>query len=86
MGLLHIGFLVNFISMPVICGFTNAAALIIGASQLHTLFGIQGKTETFVDSIVKVVKNIKQVKLWDTVLGVVSIIILVSLKVIIIIQ
>ncbi|XP_044584519.1 sodium-independent sulfate anion transporter-like isoform X1 [Cotesia glomerata] len=80
MGLLHIGFLVNFISMPVICGFTNAAALIIGASQLHTLFGIQGKTKTFIDSIVKVFKNIKQVKLWDTVLGVVSIIILVGLK------
>ncbi|XP_057330225.1 sodium-independent sulfate anion transporter isoform X1 [Microplitis mediator] len=80
MGLLHIGFLVNFISMPVICGFTNAAALIIGASQLHTLFGIQGRTETFIDSIVKVGKNIREIKLWDTVLGVASIITLVCLK------
>ena len=37
MGLMRAGFLVNFLSHPVISGFTSAAALIIGASQLkHT--------------------------------------------------
>ncbi|XP_034940504.1 sodium-independent sulfate anion transporter-like isoform X2 [Chelonus insularis] len=80
MGILHIGFLVNFISMPVICGFTNAAALIIAASQFHTLFGIEGRTENFIDSIIKVVLNIQKVKLWDTLLGLVCIVALVGLK------
>ncbi|KAK0169011.1 hypothetical protein PV327_002762 [Microctonus hyperodae] len=80
MGLLHIGFVLDFVSMPVICGFTNAAAVIIAASQLHTLFGIEGRTETFYDSIAKVVKNIKNVKPWDTVLGISCILILIVLK------
>jgi sulfate permease, SulP family len=39
MGLLRMGALVSFISHPVIVGFTNAAALIIGLSQLNKLLG-----------------------------------------------
>ncbi len=40
MGLARMGFLVNFLSHPVISGFTSAAALIIGLSQLKHLLGI----------------------------------------------
>lgn len=40
MGLLGLGFLVNFLSRPVISGFTSAAALVIGASQLGGLLGV----------------------------------------------
>jgi len=40
MGLLRLGALVSFISHPVIVGFTNAAAIIIGLSQLNKLFGL----------------------------------------------
>lgn len=40
MGLLRLGFIVNFISHHVITGFTSAAALIIGFSQLKHLLGI----------------------------------------------
>lgn len=40
MGLARMGFLVNFLSHPVISGFTSAAALIIAGSQLKHLFGI----------------------------------------------
>ncbi len=40
MGLLRMGFLVNFLSHPVISGFTSAAALIIGFSQLKHILGI----------------------------------------------
>lgn len=41
LGMLRMGFFVAFLSKPVISGFTSAAALIIGASQLQHLFGIQ---------------------------------------------
>ena len=41
MGLLRAGFLVNFLSHPVISGFTSAAALIIGFSRLKHLLGLQ---------------------------------------------
>ena len=39
MGIFRLGFLVNFLSHPVISGFTSAAALIIGFSQLKHLLG-----------------------------------------------
>lgn len=40
MGLLRLGFLVNFLSHPVLAGFTSAAALVIAASQLKHLLGL----------------------------------------------
>jgi SulP family sulfate permease len=40
LGLLRLGVLVNFLSHPVVTGFTNAAAIIIGTSQLGKLFGV----------------------------------------------
>lgn len=40
LGTFRLGFLVNFLSHPVISGFTSAAALIIGLSQLKHLLGV----------------------------------------------
>ena len=44
LGLLRLGVLVNFLSHPVVVGFTNAAAIIIGTSQLGKLFGVSVET------------------------------------------
>ncbi len=41
MGVFRLGFLVNFLSHPVISGFTSAAAIIIGLSQLKHLLGVK---------------------------------------------
>lgn len=81
MGLLHLGFLVDFISMPVICGFSNAAAVIIASSQLGTLLGIKCRSDSFIDAISQTIKHVNETKLWDTLLGMCSMIILVLLKV-----
>ena len=40
MGTLRLGFLVNFLSKPVISGFTSAAALIIGLNQFPHMLGV----------------------------------------------
>lgn len=40
LGLARLGVLVNFISNPVLVGFTNAAAIIIGFSQLSKIIGV----------------------------------------------
>jgi SulP family sulfate permease len=40
MGVVRFGFLVNFLSLPVISGFTWAAAVIIGLSQVENVLGI----------------------------------------------
>ncbi|NLR94202.1 SulP family inorganic anion transporter [Flammeovirga agarivorans] len=39
-GVIKFGFLVNFLSKPVISGFTSAAAFVIGIDQLNNFFGI----------------------------------------------
>lgn len=40
LGILRLGLVVNFLSHPVVNGFTNAAALIIASSQLSKMFGV----------------------------------------------
>ena len=50
LGALRLGKIVNFLSHPVIVGFTNAAALVIALSQLSKLFGVEmpgGATDHF---------------------------------------
>lgn len=41
LGLLRMGVLVDFLSHPVVVGFTNAGAIIIATSQLGKLFGVE---------------------------------------------
>jgi len=43
LGLLRLGVIVNFLSHPVIVGFTNAAAIIIATSQLDKIFGVRAE-------------------------------------------
>jgi len=40
LGVFRLGLVVNFLSHPVVNGFTNAAALIIASSQLSKIFGV----------------------------------------------
>ncbi len=40
LGILRLGVVVNFLSHPVVNGFTNAAAIIIATSQLGKIFGV----------------------------------------------
>lgn len=48
LGIFRLGVIVNFLSQPVVVGFTNAAALIIGLSQLSKLLGVpMPRTESF---------------------------------------
>lgn len=49
LGLLRAGFLVNFMSRPVLAGFVNAAALVIAGSQIAHLIGLQSeRADTFI--------------------------------------
>lgn len=52
MGVFRMGFLVNFLSHPVLSGFTSAAALIIGASQLKNLLGVDLPRTNYIHEIV----------------------------------
>ena len=43
LGLLQLGFFVDFLSHPVVIGFTNGAAIIIATSQLGKIFGVSAE-------------------------------------------
>jgi SulP family sulfate permease len=52
LGAFKLGVVVNFLSHPVIVGFTNAAAIIIGLSQMNKLIGVpMGRSEHFMQDI-----------------------------------
>ena len=51
LGLLRAGFIVNFLSRPIISGFTSAAALIIGLNQISNLFGIEIQRENQIQNL-----------------------------------
>jgi len=50
-GIFKLGFLVNFLSKPVISGFTSAAAIIIGLNQIKHLLGIETPRSNQVHSL-----------------------------------
>ncbi|GGC68406.1 SulP family inorganic anion transporter [Marinobacter halophilus] len=49
MGLLKLGFMANFLSHPVISGFITASGIVIAASQLKHLFGVQSSGHNLLD-------------------------------------
>ncbi|CAG0890296.1 unnamed protein product [Darwinula stevensoni] len=82
LGLLNLGFLINFISVPVTSGFTSAAAVTIALSQLKGILGL-GKyvdSNDFLETMEQIFMNIKHSSLWDIILGVVCCIILLFLR------
>ena len=59
LGLLSLGAVVNLLSSPVIVGFTNAAALIIGLSQLSKVLGVPfPRTESYLADLWRVVRQV----------------------------
>lgn len=57
-GLFRLGAIVNFLSHPVIVGFTNAAAIIIALSQLNRLLGVSmTRTDSFLKDVWEVMHN-----------------------------
>lgn len=79
-GILRLGFLVNFLSHPVIAGFTSAAALIIGFSQLKHLFGLDIPRGKVHETIIELFQHIKEVNIPTLIIGAGSIILTLLLK------
>ena len=81
LGVFKLGVIVNFLSHPVIVGFTNAAALIIALSQVSKLFGVpMGRSEHFINDIVGVFKQIGDTHLPTLAMGVAAIAIMWGVK------
>jgi SulP family sulfate permease len=80
-GIFKLGFLVNFLSRPVISGFTSAAALIIALSQLKNLLGVNlQKGNKIHELLIEVYKHISEINWITFAIGIISILILVFFK------
>ncbi len=82
---MQLGFLVNFVSTPVIAGFTSAAAFTIASNQIKNVFGLNMTEESDLPGILQtyaeVGLNIESIRWADTGLGIAGIIVLLILKV-----
>lgn len=79
-GILRLGFLVEFVSIPVVSGFTSAASLIIACSQIKSLLGIKIHGESFVEIWLELANNIHRTRIPDLILSCCCILILLTLK------
>ncbi|WP_373529458.1 SulP family inorganic anion transporter [Nostoc sp.] len=74
MGVLRLGFLVNFLSRSVISGFISGAAVIIAFSQVKHLFGLKiPATESFFELLALIVNKLPQTNIMTLALGVGSV-------------
>lgn len=83
LGVFRLGLVVNFLSHPVIVGFTNAAALVIGLSQLSKIFGVTmpGKaSDHFLGRIWGVVEQIDNTHILTIVMALGALVIMLGLK------
>jgi SulP family sulfate permease len=80
-GTLRMGVLLNFLSHPVLMGFINAAAIIIGLSQLPTLLGIPAtQSDHFLIDIWQVFTHLNAMHGISVAFGLSAIILLLALK------
>jgi len=81
LGLFRMGFLVNFLSRPVISGFTSGVALIIIFSQLRHLLGSDiEKSIKFHQLVMNALDKFTETNLFDFTIGVIGILIIVLLR------
>lgn len=80
LGILRLGFLVNFLSHPVIAGFTSAAALIIGFSQLKHLFGLDIPRGKVHETIINVFDQIENINIPTVLIGMGAITLILGLR------
>jgi len=74
LGVFKLGVIVNFLSHPVIVGFTNAAAMVIALSQVNKIFGVEKqRSEFFLGDIWGVVQNLGDTHMATLAFGAVSV-------------
>ncbi|XP_011866900.1 PREDICTED: sodium-independent sulfate anion transporter-like isoform X2 [Vollenhovia emeryi] len=81
LGILRLGFLIEFISIPVVSGFTSAASVVIACSQIKNLLGLNIHGESFVEIWMELVRHIADTKIPDLILSCCCILTLLFLKV-----
>ncbi|MCL4137587.1 UNVERIFIED_CONTAM: hypothetical protein GTU68_020991 [Idotea baltica] len=72
MGLFRLGFIANFLSHPVIAGFITASGIIIAASQLKHILGIDAHGHNLLDLMISLVSHLFEINWITAVIGVLA--------------
>ena len=81
LGIFSLGFIVNFLSRPVITGFTSAVALTIGLNQFRNLLGVDFLQSDLIQVVaVDIFQRIGDINLQTAFIGLVSVLIIIVLK------
>ncbi len=81
LGVGRLGFVVNFLSHSVLVGFTAAAAIIIGFSQVKHLLGVStARTEVFYETVLEVIRAADGTHAITLTIGLTSVVLLLALK------
>ena len=81
LGLFRMGFIVSFLSKPVISGFTSAAAIIIGFNQLKHLLGIQLSQSNQLHIVIEsILQSNVPVHFATLIIGVLSVVLILLIK------
>ncbi len=81
LAMLKMGFLANFLSEPVITGFTAAAAVIIGVSQLKYMLGVEvARSTVFLDMISGLADAVSDTNMYSFITGVLGIAIILAIR------
>lgn len=72
MGLFRLGFVANFLSHPVIAGFITASGLIIAASQLKHIFGINADGHNLLELVISLGSNLGGINWITALIGVLA--------------
>ncbi|ODM94912.1 Sodium-independent sulfate anion transporter [Orchesella cincta] len=79
-GVFQLGFIVNFISQPVLSGFTTVAAITICSTQVKSLLGLHFPADGVVSVVQGVYNHIDEVRTNDTILSILCITTLLTLR------
>ena len=80
MGIFKLGFLVDFIPIPVTSAFTSATSLIIISTQLKPWLGISFKSKGFIATILGLLNRLSDFSLGDFMIGGIGIVFLLLLR------
>ncbi|PUB17477.1 SulP family inorganic anion transporter [Yoonia sediminilitoris] len=72
MGLFRLGFVANFLSHPVIAGFITASGIIIAASQLKHILGIDASGHNLLELVISLVEHLPEINWITTIIGVLA--------------
>lgn len=80
-GIFRLGFLVNFLSKPVISGFTSGSAIIIGMNQIGNLLGVELERSNHIQSLlIGLYDQFSNIHWTTAAIGILSIICIVLIK------